>query len=769
MEYPKDPTVLPSAQRHTETYNADQGRVFTDGDVISIQIPPTSNSYLTKDIQLHFDFDMTYQEGTDDDYKEIIRNLNLASDSNKYIVADGSNSITFTGGYAETLSVTAKTYDSLNDLCEQFNEDNSAKPIRLYYDSIKNDVFLMYGLLIKTNDNDVFEYSVEDIEQEKITITPEVYSATKLFPNVPVYSIVNYFNWASGIVDLNYDHTSKKFSFTSMYPFTINPASDKFLISLGFSQANGQSIIASAPVSPSTKYTITAASFFPETTKSDITITSTPFGIQLGFAGPLILANADATDTGTRYREGTSKTIKVPFSEAEPQFFFTNILHKETDSAVAVNQTYPNIYRPYPTLDVNGPYSFFESIEVYDYLGNTLLEKIPRHDLLTAIWSDLQSSTEDENTIIRSDQLDEDLLSITKPPCSYLVTGDPRSLYTVYPVTDIYATDTTVKAATLTVPTLSCGINLYSFLGKLSDKFVPLHNGFTVKFFINRRENVVAFNTQQPGNVISYNAIPQLSLGPPETKDTPVEHSTTMHPSIKTYTFSNVYLRGDIITVPPELDSRIDKIVFAKGYKIQSGIPQNRAQRVNTDVKSLTSLVVVQQPGYSSTNTGSIRQSAFIRNYCPGAKLLYNKAVVSSVKNFTEAYRNFRNVFGCVWDKYVRRVNWEVDEPSSDAAWMQTRMIDKNNLGAVSDAGQDLFFQDVSVPLGSLPRYLLAFDTRLPGYTPMAVCGIDTRKQLLEVQLETTTSTKQSAVVTMISEFDTFIEIKPSESTAVSF
>jgi hypothetical protein len=51
----------------------------------------------------------------------------------------------------------------------------------------------------------------------------------------------------------------------------------------------------------------------------------------------------------------------------------------------------------------------------------------------------------------------------------------------------------------------------------------------------------------------------------------------------------------------------------------------------------------------------------------------------------------------------------------------------------------------------------------------MAVCGIDTRKELLEVQLDTTTSTSASAKVTIISEFDTFIEVKPSESTAVSF
>ena len=765
MEYPTDPTVLPSAQRHTETYNADQGRVFTDGDVISIQIPPTTNSYLTKDAQLHFDFDMTYQEGTDENYKEIVGNLTFDNTSVVVPSGAGNNTLTFTGGLAQSGTVLAGTYAGYEELCEAFNSQNPTCPVHLYYDDLgSNRVKALYGLLIQTGVNDQIAYTVDGVTKETVTLDPEVYTPTQEFPNYSIYPLVNYVNARLGVstISLNYNSGTRKFYFSSSNPFTIDASTrcSEFMKTLGFATGSG-----GAQVLPQTAtlangiYILLANNVYPTPAVSAVTMTATPLSATLGFVGAVVLT--EETSQGIKYAEGTARTPVGADADYTPTKFFDQLIYREPTSAATANaNTFPNIYRPYPTLDVNGPYGFFESLEVYDYLGNTLLEKVPRHDLLTAIWSDLESSTETQDTILRSQYLDDDLLTITKPSCSFLVTGNPNSLYEPSPIVNFPGPDPTeenVKAATLSIPTLLCGINLYSFLGKLSEKFVPLHNGFTIKFFINRREKAIAFNTQQPGNVISY--VSKSSTG------TTANKTTTMNPFIKTYTFSNVYLRGDIVTVPPELDSRIDKIVFAKGYKVQTGVAQNRAQRVNTEVKSLTSLVVVQQP--ASTHNGSMRQSAFIRNYCPGAKLLFNKAVVSSVKNFTEAYRNFRNVFGCTWDKYVRRSNWEVDYPSSDAAWMQTRLNDKYNLAG--PAGSDKFFKDESVPLGKLPRYLLGFDTRLPGYTPMAVCGIDTRKQLLEIQLETTTNTKQSAAVTMISEFDTFIEIKPSESSAVSF
>jgi len=761
MEYPKDPTVLPSAQRHTETYHADQGRVFTDGDVISIQIPPTNHSYLTKDAQLHFTFDMDYYEGTDENYSEIVGNLNLDNGSPTNIsFTSANNDLVFTGttGLLEIQDVPRTL--TVNEVADAFNDSSTTSPYRVVYDDSLNKFSVFYGIRI-TQVASLLFYTIGGSPPISTVIPEGVYAINAEGDSLGVSGIMPTFNGKDGYLILEYNlNSDKKFTLRAAdsqlrnLKIKLKAISSDFLTKLGWNAfisdktstnitlLGGEGFIADSPVDLGS---VTVA--------LDATSTAlTALGLTSG--------NFTKNVLGTQYKTGTA--IPKPSPTTAATHFFEQLIYTEQTSgketSTPTSETIPILYRPYPTLDVNGPYSFFNSLEVYDYLGNTLLEKIPDHDLLTAIWADLENSTETTQQILRYPEIDSrTLITITKPNCSYLITDNPNSIYSSSPAvsTDNFTTEENVTAAKLSLPSIHFGINLYSFLGKLSEKFVPLHNGFTVKFFLNRRERVIAFNTQQPNNKISYNV------------NGTIGYETYMKPFITKYAFSNVYLRGDIVTVPPELDGRIDKIVFAKGYKTQAGVPQNRCQRINTEVKSLTSVVIAQQQPSDASNLSTMRHSAFIRNYCPGAKLLYNKATVSQVSNFDEAYRNFRNTFGCPWNPYVQRNNWESDEPLTDSSWMQVRMIDKSYLGFA--VANDKFYKDVSVPLGPLPRYLLTFDTRLPGYTPMAVCGIDTRKQLLEVQLETTTKTQLAAPVTMISEFDTFIEIKPSESSAVSF
>lgn len=799
MEYPTDPTVLPSAQRHTEIYHAEQGRVFTDGDAITIQIPPTNHAYLTKDAQLHFDFDMEYYEGTDANYKEIANALNR--DDFPIDVTTGNNTIKIENdGLLTTLTATVSDqYTSIQDICNQMNLVNNTSTYGLSYTDVTNQVTIFAGFRIIKNYNDKLIFRLypdqPNLEKEITVIIPaglyaqdgthqgfidisDAYNnvATQIKGPILMYNEAEYYKpFFFELVD---------FADPAPIPYAISKNSSYVLLQqLGFDFVDADYLPGgkaySVNATPSEKPTLvqvinSTAPPYIVTTLDPSTIWTTQVGelaTRLGFTlGQTFNKNPD----GTQWCEGTP--IANPEVEYSPAIFFKNLIYKGPPTKAIPPDPlsiYQLVYRPYPTLDVNGPYSFFESLEVYDYLGNTLLEKVPRHDLLTAIWADLENSVETQQEIIRARQVSSvNNLTITKPSCSYLVDGDLNEPYRQSPWSnpnDTFFTDTTITAAPITLPRISFGINLYSFLGRLSDKFVPLHNGFTIKFFLNQRTNVIAFNTQQPNNKISYATY---------NKNEPTSsfhHSTYMKPHITRYNFSNVYLRGDVVTVPPELDSRIDKIVFAKGYKVQAGMADNKYQRINTEVKSLTSVIVVQQQPVVVTNLSTMRNSAFIRNYCYQAKLLFNKAVVSSVNSFQQAYRNFRNVFGCAWDEYVQRDNWNIDEPLTASSIMQTRMIDKNTLSNMplslnlDGTPTDPFFLDVSVPLGPLPRYLLTFDTRLPGYTPMAVCGIDTRKQVLELKMDTTRNTNPAAPVTMITEFDTFIEVKPAESTAVSF
>lgn len=801
MEYPKDPTVLPSAQRHTETYRADQGRAFTDGDMVTIQIPPTNHSYLTKDVELHFDFDMVYYEGSDANYKKICGDLTGDNPNPTYLTFnETNNAFVFTNDATGTVNtsnslVTVQTkgaiplgtYEGYKEVADAFNAYNPDLPIRLYFDDTNDSMYFIYGFLVQRAVNDqllvIFPYD-DDIVREA-NLDAGVYYNSSTLGRLPSISAAVGNQLQS--VELEYNTSTNKFTFSSFNHFEILNTSQVLMRGLGFADpAAGSNYESTQPDGEGTQYKIVSTAALPA---GPITVTNNTASGSTSAVGPGSLIGFTQTtpisfsylNDGTQYLKNNSGTIVAkPSCTAAgytPINFFAQMLQStttaETPEEAASVPSIPNLYRPYPTLDTNGPYSFFSSIEVYDYLGNTLLEKIPRHDLLTAIWTDLENSPDSQQTIIRPRAIsDIDNYTLTKPNCSFLLSDDrAKAVFSQTPVSLFDLTEETAYAEPITLPKIRFAIGLYSFLGRLSEKFVPLHNGYTIKFLLNHRNNVIAFNTQQPNNKISYTQQFGSTIDPANQ----VTFTTTMTPSIKTYNLSNIYLRGDIITVPPELDSRIDKIVFAKGYKVQEGVPQNRAQRINTEVKSLTSVVVIQQPN-RGTDMSSMRTSAFIRNYCPTAKLLYNKAVVSMVNSFNEAYRNFLNVFGSKWDMYLNRSNWDVDAPSSDAAWMQNRLVDKFSILATQPSFTgttwnfgDRWYNNFRVALGYLPRYVLAFDTRLPGYTPLSVSGIDTRKVLLEVQLDTTTSTDKAATVNIISEFDTFIEVKPSESTAVSF
>jgi hypothetical protein len=768
MEYPKDPTVLPSAQRHTETYRADQGRSFTEDEVISIQIPPTNHSYLTKDAMLHFDFDMSYYEGTNENYREIVNNL--SRDSAKLTINTTNNKlITTAGPYTMTIPSGSWTPEELVAKTNAANIGN----YWLYYDDPTNTFSMLYGTYLYPSAT-YSKLTFNGLEQASISFPSTNYVPDSTGPVPGALALTDAYNTQAPVrltVHLYYNSTTHKFYFEApviderVYPFSFNEDSKNYLGALGFNAYTGDK----QATKVGENYILIADATKDYTTP--VRVLDSALSTARAVLN-LIPASGNYTFDNVQdvYQRLTGQPITRTPGPNTAATFMQNLIYTPATSVATLEsqKTFPTLYRPYPTLDTNGPYGFISSLEVYDYLGNTLIEKIPRHDLLTAIWTDLENSTESNQTIMRPPMVNSaNQLTIVKAPFSYLVKGDPNLPFQQAPSSTTGSwTEETTFASLITLPTISFAINLYSFLGKLSDKFVPLHNGFTVKFFLNQKQNVIAFNTQQPGNIIRYT---DYNNGPVVY----ATYTTTMKPSIQKYSFSNVYLRGDIVTVPAELDSRIDKVVFAKGYRVQAGIPQNRAQRINTDVKSLTSVMVVQQPDPGPNNLSSLRQSAFIRNFCPSAKLLYNKAVVSAVQGFDEAYRNFMNVFGTTWNKYVTRDNWDIDTPLNDGAWMQMRLLDKPDLAflfnVTNQQYQDPFITDFTLPFGYMPRYLLTFDTRLPGYTPMAVCGIDTRKELLEVQLETTTSTNKSAKVWMISEFDTFIEVKPSESTAVSF
>jgi hypothetical protein len=66
-------------------------------------------------------------------------------------------------------------------------------------------------------------------------------------------------------------------------------------------------------------------------------------------------------------------------------------------------------------------------------------------------------------------------------------------------------------------------------------------------------------------------------------------------------------------------------------------------------------------------------------------------------------------------------------------------------------------------------RYLLAFDTRIPGATQNAVAGIDSSKNVLEYEIIPDDDVCWKVNIDVFVEHDAFIHVDPGKSTSVTF
>jgi hypothetical protein len=162
-----------------------------------------------------------------------------------------------------------------------------------------------------------------------------------------------------------------------------------------------------------------------------------------------------------------------------------------TDTASASNYFKPGgVY-----LDRCGAYSLFERIEVYDYLGGTLIESVANVPQLMTILQDVNCSLDNfngKNTVVTGQE--NTFIGVSEAYLTDEVTAlEPRTCNSGKELLEPnWTADDPITAALQTKKTFvtyEFSIPIPSFLGLLSDKFVPLHNGFSIDFFLNSTEN----------------------------------------------------------------------------------------------------------------------------------------------------------------------------------------------------------------------------------------------------------------------------------------
>lgn len=432
--------------------------------------------------------------------------------------------------------------------------------------------------------------------------------------------------------------------------------------------------------------------------------------------------------------------------------------------------------KPVPMLDVCGPYGFIRKMEIRDYLGNTLIEKIDRHDLMASMMSDFYL----DNEVDRLRETVSDQRAYYATPYPDIVTKvnginllDPyrAKLSSVESTTFYEYVEQPPQEIPLEVdcPTWNFSIDLLGFLGRGSQKFVPLHNGFRIVLELNNPNVPIKF------------ALPSGSLTMSYKDANSLIQYYTLKPSISNFSISDMYLRGDILEVSPELDERVDKVIHTQMVshyelgkcEVPTIVPGNY---LSASSMKIACRIIPYEKSFSELGFRS-------RTNIVGAKLLYNDAVHQEYNSPYEILL----AMGPTFDPSILPQSFYANGPSKNEtgtdgyiypypnvdfkAQLETTNFSTtanfkwvNNRTTSPDRNETFYrYND------NAGKFLIPFDLTLNGYKDSQISGIDTTKTTIKLNLIRSTKDSDTYITDVFTEFDAIITIKPGVSTSVSF
>lgn len=272
------------------------------------------------------------------------------------------------------------------------------------------------------------------------------------------------------------------------------------------------------------------------------------------------------------------------------------------------------------TFDSAGGFGLIQKIEVFDYLGSTVLESISEVPQLMALLLDMglseidqatngQTSMGLENGFTSGDQLGYTPDGDVNPVDTAIVFNQNNKFRpassgrTLRRIGDGNNTGAAVNG----VPPYSAiysteiSIPLPSFLGFLSKKMVPLHNGFTILITLVPSVTTAFFH---PGATVPGASISIASGGVLTGSHTALDNlpSPTGTDLTYTMTISDVYMECQILELGPVAESMIlsstggqPLVVHTKSFRSYVGTVLAKAQEfvlnLNLNVASMTNLL----------------------------------------------------------------------------------------------------------------------------------------------------------------------------------
>lgn len=474
-------------------------------------------------------------------------------------------------------------------------------------------------------------------------------------------------------------------------------------------------------------------------------------------------------------------------------------------------------------LDTCGAYGMIEKIEVLDYLGSTVLESIQGVPQLMSLLIDMG--------------MEEVLCNSVGNVASGLSTPYTHSNQTVYQgaiTTDGgYAANTPktlgtgqilggldvsrnenpfsiqppstgnllLTAAGLTPFSQEFAIPLPSFLGFLSDKMVPLHNGFTINITVASQfkpflqsipyvSTIAATTISESGSAA--NAVSRTAASIAKIATTPTSFS---------WKLSNIYLDCQILELGPVADAMVlgssqgaPLVVACKGLRNYTGtVKANSPEFVlnlNLNVASLTNILWIQRAS-TAENLFNANCGARTRNFLQRWQFQYGSTILPQSNGIQSMFASVPTI-GTWTDDQAKYATFSNGTTECFMELMKARPFYTAGC-ALTELNYtnyaDLVFNN---PLATLPTILQSGGIfpapSSPWNMPRFACGLNLelapkKKGTMISGLNTNgmntsirgffhpsyLSVMSNTTVDAWAEYDSFINISPGIATTVSF
>lgn len=257
-------------------------------------------------------------------------------------------------------------------------------------------------------------------------------------------------------------------------------------------------------------------------------------------------------------------------------------------------------------FDRCGAFGLIDRIEVYDYLGGTLIEQTNNVPGLMTLLLDT-----DSNIISNSGKLFSN--SGLVPPSTYPAEPDSNSAYIRDSVTGKLLSDLSYNKDRF--QTIEFTLPVMSFLGTLSDKYVPLHNGFSVYFHLNSVDNAFITRYRDQNHVI-YNPLVNCWI-------------------------SNFEYVCQIIELGEQAESIVQSsqplVISSKQYRnfsdqiLGDGMQSNFRFDLNLNVVSLRNIFFTMRPNLFQNNISFPTYGHRIRNYLENWNFQYGSSYLPEI------------------------------------------------------------------------------------------------------------------------------------------